>query len=401
MKIFRLFLPLLILSQLSLADGDTELKTLTSDVLNYGTFAFQEELRSNKIKKRLVKCMLYGAAAAAVAYTGYKWSTDTVDIIVRTTDGKLLAAQVTGAGAKAIPDGTAIVAANIPVGAIKAFPSTVFGKMKHYAGSTWGLATGAGWWLGKSYFHAAVGDVVKMTAHSSIFRCYGLFDERDVKWCLQHSNALLQGYNVKLHAAVLDCDSCILKYAHKDKKESNDLKVDITVYPDGDTSYQINEHDIEGGALKEMIGIQRYVEIRKSFVKSDVAEQQKEIELLGLYWNNFIDGLAFACGRIQYDIDTIKRKNALLAMPIVSFRDALVKTINETVPSVEEIISGNDYANLYGTIQNCMIQCEHIMHFIEQEIEKALALSQADSHDFNSHKKDYSAYTAYAAIQGN
>ena len=184
-----------------------------------------------------------------------------------------------------------------------------------------------------------------------------------MSWCLGHTKAFLIGHKLKLHAAALDSNSTALK--------SPDY-LSIAIYPGINESYQINEGEVAGDALKELVAIKRYVEIRKSFLESDTEEQGKEFELLQHNWNLFVEAMAYTCACFQKDIDVVKLSDVKIAVQLTNFKKIMIREVETASQVIQDCLDSGSYDRLYSTIQNCVVQCKNIMDLSMNELEKAL-----------------------------
>ncbi|MBT4855890.1 hypothetical protein HOM50_02920 [bacterium] len=346
-----------------------EVKMLSEDLLAQGMVYFDRELVANKIKRRVVQGLLVTGATAAAAYMcGRLFEADPISfsawlqvgenqkvpMLVQLPEGEKLSKGVVFAIAQAAQNNAESMD-EIQLGMLK--------KIKNFGGSVWGWTK---WSVAALSSFAAIEllkEGLKKGADFSLLKCGGIFESRDMSWCLDHTKAFLIGHKLKLHAAALDFDSMALK--------SPDY-LSIAVYPGINESYKINDGEVSGEALKELIAIKRYVEMRKSFLESDTEEQGKEFQLLQLNWNLFVEAMAYTCACFQKDIDTVKQGDLLIARQLANFKNIMIREVEAASHVIQDCLDNRSYDRLYSTIQNCVVQCKNMMDLSINELEKAL-----------------------------
>ena len=359
----------IVLPVLPIVPDVIEVKTLSEDLLAQGMVYFNQELAANKIKRRVVKGLLITGATAAAAYMcGRLFEADPISFPawLQVGEGQKVPMFVQLAEGQSLPKNMVMYiakGANDNAEKLDEIQLGMLKKIKNFGGSVWGWTK---WGVAALSSFAAIEllkEGLKKGADFSLLKCGGIFNSRDMSWCLGHTKAFLIGHKLKLHAAALDSNSTALK--------SPDY-LSIAIYPGINESYQTNEGEVAGDALKELVAIKRYVEIRKSFLESDTEEQGKEFELLQHNWNLFVEAMAYTCACFQKDIDVVKLSDVKIAVQLTNFKKIMIREVETASQVIQDCLDSGSYDRLYSTIQNCVVQCKNIMDLSMNELEKAL-----------------------------
>ncbi|HJM68358.1 MAG TPA: hypothetical protein QGF02_00265 [Candidatus Babeliales bacterium] len=381
-KLFARFLlvPLLMLSVVTTQpDFDTvredvqpafAVRYISDELLDNATLLLSKDCASNKKKRRFAKLAMYGIGGATALYMGAKFFTvDGIDFPawLELPEGIKLPSIIKVPFGTDIPEG-------MTVGLLKAAEENavpldkaaqgVMNRVKGFGGSVWSWTHWSAVGLVGFASSAVMQELFRNSANFGIDRFTDIFDTRNLEWCVKDSKVFRYGHKLKLHAAALDINANATKSADH---------IDISVYPNVDTAYHINYDEVVGEDLKNLITLKRYVGIRQPLIIADKQEQEKEFTLLVCQWNKFVCAMAYSCAYLQWDIAAAKKTDALAARQLTIFKDMIIKEVNKAAKQLDVMYKADSYDNLYSSIQNCMVQCEHIVNIAIDETEKITA----------------------------
>src|SRR3990167_669453 len=344
-----------------------EVKDISDELLEQATLLLYQDIAANTKKKRLAKLALYGAGGAAALYMGIKlFAADGIDFPawLELSEGIKIPSVIKVPFGQNLPDNMTIgilnAAQNNGVPLDKATKG-ILKQVKGFGGSVWSWTHWGVAGLSGLAFSTLMQEAFRGGATFGIDKFTNIFDKRNLEWCIKDSKVFRYAHKIKLHAAALDINANVAK--------SSD-HIDISVYPNVDAAYQINYDEVVGDELKNIITIKRYVGVRQPLIIADKQEEEKEFMFLLCQWNKLVYAMAYNCAHLQCDINEAKKKDTLISRHLMTFKDMIIKEINKTAQQLDVMYKTNSYNNLYGMIQNCMLQCEHIVNLAIDETEK-------------------------------